>query len=34
LGTVARDRQDLPLEALQGCETGSGFCDHGPYCGA
>ena len=29
LGTVARDRLELPLEALQGCETGSGFFNHG-----
>ena len=28
LGTVGRDRLELPLEALQGGETGSGFGDH------
>ena len=29
LGTVRRDRLELPLKALQGRETRSGFCDHG-----
>jgi hypothetical protein len=31
LGTVARDRLDLPLEALQGRETGSGLFGHRGY---
>ena len=28
LGTVRRDRLELLLEALQGRETGSGYCGH------